>query len=378
MKKSLLLLSVAAAACLPATSAVSGVITAWDMGNVVVQSGPYIDDITYHSDIYDRNVTGGTAGAVSNGYVAFTPPDGVAPGLKVVNDEPYPGAGQAIPDCIQSAGTSECQGPFQSHKRFKMRATDPGAISLVFNVEESQDLNSYRVYEKIINETGGRLDGYTIELGFGLGDDFVLSTAGDGLGFDLNQGGKTNFAFGLFGDASVNQHHDLDGFFDNDARSGFNVSLTEDVYTTQGIFGSYESLFGPWVSTTMVPFGYFWDNDNDLTTDAILMAYLDENGDWIQRRTENGALAEPSVPAIVDEATLLASGYTMGLVDDLSNVNSDYYLAIGDISGWRTYDTGTANFTVRLTTNAVVPEPGALALLGFGLMGFAYTRRRKS
>ncbi|WP_321392982.1 choice-of-anchor F family protein [Emcibacter sp.] len=382
MKANLLVCAATALTTLSGATAFAGTITEWNTDNVTVPAGPYVDDVTYYSTIYNQDVTGGTAGANTNGRIAFTPPESTGPGITVINDEPFPGSGNAIPDCIIATG-GECQGPFQSGKRFKLQITDSGAIDLVFNVSEDDEVNSYRVYEKIINATGGRLDGFDIELGFGLGDGFVQSTAGDGLGFDLSEGSKANFPFGLFGDASTNQNHDLDGFFDTTARAGFLTNLSEDSLSSDGLFGIYEEMFGPWIALSMIPEGYFWDHDGDPETDAILMAWLNADGEWEMRREEDGSEPSPIAPTIVTEQDLIDAGYLLGEIEDLANLNVDYYVSIGDISSWLTYEQGqaspfgTASFTLRLIANEVA-EPAALGLLGLGLGGLLLARRRKS
>ncbi|MFC7049626.1 choice-of-anchor F family protein [Emcibacter nanhaiensis] len=382
MKAKFLVIAATALTTLSGASAFAGTITDWNTDNVDVPAGPYIDDVTYYSTIYDQDVTGGTAGATTNGRIAFTPPEASGPGITVINNEPYPGEGNAIPDCIIASGGAACQDPFQSGKRYKLQITDTGAIDLVFNVSEDAEVNSYRVFQKIINATGGRLEGFDIQLGFNIGDEFVQSTAGDGLGFDLAEGSQANFPFGLFGDADTNQHHDLDGFFDNDARAGFLTSLTEDELSSTGLFGVYEEMFGDWLALSMVPEGYFWDHDGDPETDAILMAWLNADGEWEMRRAEDGSEAVPTAPTIVTEQDLIDAGYELGVIEDLANVNTDFYISVGDISSWLTYDVsplaqiGEASFTLRLVAREV-PAPAALGLMGLGLGLFGW-RRRKS
>lgn len=93
MRKSLLLATAVAALSLPCAPATAGTINGWNLGNVLVESGPYLDDMTYFSTVYDRDDSGGMIGATTNGRVSFEPPTGAAPGIKVINDEPFPGMG---------------------------------------------------------------------------------------------------------------------------------------------------------------------------------------------------------------------------------------------------------------------------------------------
>lgn len=256
-----------------------------------------------------------------------------------------------------------------------MQATAPGSVDLVFDVEQNDELNSYRVFQKVINATDGDLAGFQVELGFGLGDNFLPSIGGDGLGFNLNERQNARFPFGLFGDASTNQNHSIDGFFDQDSRSGFLVNLEEDLFDAQDLFGSYPALFGSWMSRSQVPDAYFWDNDGDPTTDDILMAYLNEDGEWVQAREAVGDVAEPLPPTVVTEQSLIDAGFILGEIEDLSNVNVDYFVSIGDITDWLTFDNGVANFTLRLTTFEV-PAPATLLLFAVGLPLLA--RRRST
>ncbi len=115
-----------------ALSAQAGVISDWNTNNVVTEPGPYTDGEVYHSTIYDRDVSGGTSGAETNGRIAFEPPEGEAPGLKVVTDGPDLNDKRDFNDCIMAAGGATCEDGFQSGKRFKMQATDTGAIDMVF------------------------------------------------------------------------------------------------------------------------------------------------------------------------------------------------------------------------------------------------------
>lgn len=70
-----------AAAAHPAAAAT---IKDWNTANVVV--GPEVADFTSGASvIYDRDVTAGVVGAVTNGRVSYTAPEANTPGLKVVN-----------------------------------------------------------------------------------------------------------------------------------------------------------------------------------------------------------------------------------------------------------------------------------------------------
>lgn len=179
-------------------------IVNWNLANV--EQVPVLGEPTTGvSVVYDRDVTNGTAGAISRGSVLWLASP--QPGMTILNNDLDLNPGIDETDCIIVLGAN-CEGPFQSDKRVKMRATDHGAIDLVFNTRQDDETNSYRLFHRIINVTDAPIRSYTIELGSGVGDSFVLSSAGDGLGFGPdaelgpnNEPAFTQFSFGLFGDA---------------------------------------------------------------------------------------------------------------------------------------------------------------------------------
>ncbi len=344
-------------------------ITGWNTDNVVVPTGPFTPDVTYFSTVYDRDVTGGTAGAITNGRIAFTPPEATAPGLTVQTAPATTG------NCILASSGTTCDGPFQSGKRFKQQATNKGAIDLVFDMENDDNTAPYRVFHRLVNLTGQDIGSFSVELGFGVGDQFRRSTAGDGLAFGFGDGTFgandtlvpfTQFPFGLFGDASTNPNFDIDGFFAAE-RTGFDLAITEDIILSDDFYGPYEELFGDWLSQGDVPLGYFWDNDGDPATDAILMAWINGDGDIEQRREEDGSDPSTIAPIIVDPSAV--AGYELLPIEDLANLNLNYLIFFGE-------NVDFDNFTLRVTTTPV-SEPMTLAMFGIGLAGLGMARRRR-
>jgi hypothetical protein len=59
-----------------------------------------------------------------------------------------------------------------------------GAVDIVFDVVPTGGVTEYSIREGVSNSTGLDWSGYTIQLGFGTGADFVVSDPGDGLDFD--------------------------------------------------------------------------------------------------------------------------------------------------------------------------------------------------
>jgi hypothetical protein len=60
-----------------------------------------------------------------------------------------------------------------------------GYIDMEFFVQPSDGVTEYQVFESVDNNTGTPWTSYRMELGYGLGANFVPSGAGDGLDFDF-------------------------------------------------------------------------------------------------------------------------------------------------------------------------------------------------
>lgn len=393
-----------------ATTLVSGP-AGWNTDNVDVSAADDGEG-TFFSVVYDRDPS--LPGATTNGRIAYTPPEGDAPGIKVMNGSDQ-GSTPEFPDqplnssnCIMASSDAYCDGPMQTGKRFKQQLTAPGPMDLVFNVDASStDETEYRVFQRLVNLTGKPLAGFDLQLGFGIGSGFVASTDGDGLSLTpRDQQLPTQFPFGLFGEAD-NPDGRLGGFFDATARAGFNTEFTEDSISTEGLFGAYSSYFGPgWVTQQEAPKGLLWDDDGDDTTDAVVMAFLDkETGMWEQRRFINTTgpsdpfadtlIADPAVRGpmfaniedidLFDDDTgganwdLDGDTFFEDAIEDIANLNVNWFLQLGDATGWRTYNAGdgTATFTMRVTTT-VVPAPVALPMMVLTIAGLAGLRMRRA
>jgi len=366
-------------------------ITGWNTANVEI--GPA--GVSGASTVYDRDVTGGTAGAVTNGRIAYDFPEADSPGIKVVQG-PFSQGGNATVGCIMASSTATCDSGFQSGKRFKQQFTGTGPVDLVFDVDPTTDptgSEGYQVFQKLINQTGLAMTGFEISLGTGIGDGFVVSTVGDGLGFSpsfefgpTDANASSQFPFGLFGDAADNPNFSIDGFFAPE-RSGFNVGFGEDVLATSGFFGPYPGLFGAgMLSQEAVPMGAFWDDDNDPTTDDVLIAWLNGDGEWEQRReivggTDVDTLAVPETYATFDElVSAIGLALVQGEIEDLANVNVNFAVDVAAFTG--------NSFTLRVdgsfdplpAPDSVVPLPATLPLLlsAFGLIGVASMRRHRA
>ena len=364
----------------------AGIITQWNMDNVVTDAGPYMLNETYASHIYtDTFLTN------SNGAVIWVESDVLSPGLGVVNNDEINGS-----NCVMTAGfnpvdmsVKQCSDEFQFSKRFKLSSTQTGtALDLVFDVAESINSNeAYRMLEKLFNSTNFQVSNMSIELGFGTGENFIPAPDNIGLDFSDNAGqifvgevltGQTSslnldalLPFGLFGDASTDPNQDIDGYFDPVNRARFNLSATRGRISSTGLSGNYFDVFGYLLAKSQALNGYFWDHDNDDLTDPILIAHQTELG-WFSLRPDqwwtdfmlpipetnllDGTLTDETLASWANSP----NDYNMDPIEDLANINLNYHINVGDISLWPSYDgmAQTAQFTVRLSTYSVIFKNG--------------------
>jgi hypothetical protein len=406
--------------------------------------GDYDPNLGEFVTLYDRDVTGGTIGAISYGEIGWDLLKAEEPGFVVYNNTPAYEAGQIIADCVMAPRIKQCNDTSRTHARYRMSATAIGPIDMVFRVKlldanaaifdatgklvaADQDVtrNLYRMIGMLINDTGERLGGFTVQVGFGLGADFYKSRAGDGLKLGLHEEGATDadklkddemaqFPDELFyGPADVTQDW---GFFSS-SRAGFAVDTAalateEDFFGSIGISSSYSDLFGKWLPLTRVPQGWFYDPDGDPVTDAAVTAWYDgtrwiwyvvdeasgdrtavypdamQVADWAATPpsvyvddgvwTEGDSLTEPGtlyatwdaaagVYVLADGITIVSNdemseriaaapdqlerrpGYFTGPIEELANLNLNYFIEVADPSAWPTYANGEATFTLRIT-----------------------------
>lgn len=355
---------------------------------------PDVESFSYYADVTDGTV-------VVAKVLAKDWPVGEPPGIKVVHNDQ--GVKPPKPqNCIMATSYLEehfldtadpqqvtCSGPFQSHKRYKLAmlpstvADGSGSeqgVDLVFNVELEEGSRDYQVFQKINNWTNTRLEGFTIEVGTGVGEEFASASSNSNVGVanlslsvpaDVWPDGTklANFSTGLFGPEDK-RHERPSGYFDPDTRAGFKIkeypviSGVTDTLTSDGTLGSdYADLpkgglaqgqFGPWLPNSMLPQGIFFDDDGNPATDAQLMAWYGYNPAF----PESGlgwmtGVAEGFSPKSDETIEEWGSNltYTMGPIDDLVNVGLNYIVSIGDISGFPDFvpDSGTATFTIRIT-----------------------------
>lgn len=306
-------------------------------------------------------------------------------------------------DAISTGGTPEpviCSSDFQSHKRFKIAmqpatvdsvtSGDGHPIDLVFNASNNSAITPYQVFSKINNYTGKRLAGYKIEVGvggggtgipfqtatdlgisgqlylsLGVGEDATSTPAGDDL---FTSDGLATFSHGLFGAIEL-PHFPSEGFFSNTTAfypvgqacttggvdtacptnvvvaSGASIPASDTIFTTGVLSSNYTSLLGSWLPSDWAPEGIFHDDDNDPSTDPVLVAW------WNGKEWEKGQ-ADNFAPVTQAEFNTWASdsSYSEDVIEDVLNLGINYIVHVGDINGATGTGSfaGSPNFTIRI------------------------------
>ena len=386
---------------------------AWSMENVsmTVDGGSY-DAAT---GAYTLGAEGTYKGAVDDGQGKVTAhvggktwPVGEPPGIKVVHGDLDVKEGRPV-NCLMTTSYLEggtldlalptptiCSSDFQTHKRFKV-AMAPGSlegkgVDLVFKVSPSEGSVDYQVFQKINNYTDSRLEGFEVQLGVGLGADFQrASVAGLSEALALSIPAEmydpediATFSHGLFGPAD--KHFPEDGFFGAE-RAGFFTELAPftgqtgigDLLASTTTLGSnYAQVppetgpaeqFGPWLPSTWIPLGYFFDDDGNPETDASLMAFWGESSagsgefTWMQGNAQ-GFAPVPEADLALWEAD---PAYSTDFIEDLLNLSLNYVLTVGTVdASWPTWqaESETATFTLRFVPIADSSTLGAPTYMG--------------
>ena len=414
----------------PDPSTLSGVqdrFGGWNLDNVFVNINGSFDEATGAYDFIDDTDLGYSSDVDGGTVLAKDWPVGEPAGIKIVNDD---FDAKRAPNCIMSTSYLEdhlldsadpkqvlCSGPFQSHKRYKLAmlpstvAGGPGAeegIDLVFNVEQDGTSRDYQVFQKINNWTNERLQGFTIEVGTGIGAGFVPASALTGVGLaNLSLSIPTtvwertnqlaNFSQGLFGPVDT-KHFRPAGFFDPLKRAGFNIveygnlgeasgqtdiltsgdPLASDYADVPAGAGALANQFGAWLPNSMLPYGIFFDDDNNPDTDNELVAWYGYSPSvgglrWMRGAADNFALvADETITGVWGNDPL----YSMDVIDDLVNVGLNYLVTVGDISSFPDFATDKATFTIRITPKVetiATPDPMYVGVTPSPLLDGAYT-----
>ncbi len=356
----------------------------------------------------------GFTGPFGFGFVLADEDEGVVdPGIFAVtgdiNNDDFVGnefSPSGVLNCLRSSqpGAGCAEGPGTGN-RFKTFMTGNGALDLVFSTADSSGITEYFNYGKTSNTTGARIQSFQLQLGTGTGDDFVAmdpSNPASAVLFDnlvtLSEANAIDWPFlvgtegqaplqrswfpdGLFGDGG--QEGDI-GFFSPE-RAGFELTSNTDLTVLSGANltnADHLDLFGDsLLARTMLPDGMFWDEVvADTTDEDALIAWYDHRanggaGNWVWGSMNADAtdlaarladLADvlgvtvadlsyasgDEIPANI--AALMEAGDVFEVlpIEDLSNVNLNFNLDVGDIA--------LGEFTLRIVpTFAPIVEVSA-------------------
>jgi hypothetical protein len=478
MKKTRKVISAAVALGALATFSVAeaGMITEWDQSNVVPRTPTSIADPGFVFDQYnyiepgyltDPNTglvsaggfmpsgwakySGGSAAILNAagtvvGAMTWKERDTQGPGLSIVT-----GDDQSGDNCIMSAGWNpdstvvldangiditemsdwwgidkkQCSDPFQSSKRFKaVSYMLDTPVDLTFNVASTGQTELYRLLMKYGNQTGARVTGFTMQVGFlDASGNFTEAGPADGLSFASRNGTNYDFtvpttsdimkqgeldalqAHGLFG--APDQHHTGYGYFNPYVRATFLMSANQTHIVASDLSAVHTDLFGEWLPSSNLKGGLYFDADNIIYTDNILMAscpgnFSEEAGatgvanadcdeacaanlgcdaPWVTyRESVNITLNADgtwNIPAVVGtdirqpielttadlDAIKANPAWSAADIDDLANVNINAFLNVGDLPA--------GNFTLRLTptfdATTAATEPGTTGPADFDI-----------
>ncbi|SFN09346.1 choice-of-anchor F family protein [Marinobacter pelagius] len=257
-----------------------------------------------------------TAGTATFGWFDPVNDSGdIGLGMSVYN-EIFSAAGETFQGCIMAQTDLEsdpeapqaqqdspnCLAPGDSGKRFKLKTTETnGPIDLVFDVTADEASKLYRVIGKFSNLTDGTnsvdgiLKALRFETGFGVGNEFMPSSAEDGLSFGMEADGQSKisagnlgkFPGGLFGGSKVEGLPFFSTSVAEFIESTDTVSVQDKLETNGEIPTPYTDLVGAdsgWLALANVPTGWFIDHDGNPSNDSILLAYDDPETaeeDWM-------------------------------------------------------------------------------------------------
>jgi MYXO-CTERM domain-containing protein len=250
----------------------------------------------------------------------------VPPGVGAYT-ESFSSGGVSYQGCIMSSkgeppvaeGVTTCAGDPDSGKRFKLRAVRMNApMDIVFNAADG-GTRLYNVYGKLTNETGRSATGFRVEIGTGIGDDFVPSTGTDGLSLlplenQPDQLGK--YPGGLFGGSPAEGLP----FFDTQSAS-FAFSQSDDSLATSGMPTPYAQKFGNWLDGGAVQQAWFFDNDGRPWTDDKLLALRDGLGWYTYAKNWTDTTIE--IDGYVADLTTLPSDPTSTPFPDLDALRAE-------------------------------------------------------
>ncbi len=366
---------------------------------------------TFESEIFDTE----TNSIVMGRLHGKNWPVGEPAGIKVINDDTDTKHGKPK-NCIMTTSyldtldnpfevygyldgdtptPTTCSSGFQTHKRFKINlqpttvnkdlqgnyiAGYGNPVDLVFKLDpndpDAEQSVRYQVFSKINNYTGARLAGYKVEvLKYGLlgpttDPELTLSLGIDegdieSRDYDIFLADEfANFAHGLWGPIEPG-HFDEIGFFDSKrayypsalGEGNYSITSTDPLAGDTGSVpgGNYPQLFGDWIHSEWAPYGIFFDDDNDPSTDADLMAFwgvppgTNLPVDWYK------GMADDWVPVADAELQEWALNplYSVGKIEDVLNLGLNYIINVGAKSAIG--DTFILRITPYVDSNQTAP-----------------------
>ncbi|MFZ5760826.1 MAG: choice-of-anchor F family protein [Thermodesulfobacteriota bacterium] len=469
MKKTRKMIAAAIALGALAAGAVAdaAIITEWNQSNIVPRTPTNIttpdfvfDQWTYIEPGYLTDpITGAvsTGGFMPSGWAKYTTGsnaivnaagtvvgamtwkerDTQGPGLSIVTGDDVTGA-----NCIMSAGWNpdstvvldgsgnditemsdwwgidkkQCSDPFQSSKRFKaVSYMLDTPVDLTFNVDNNGQTELYRLLMKYGNQTGSRVTGFTMQLGFlDAAGNFVEAGPADGLSFASRSGANYDYtvpttsdimkqgeldaliAHGLFG--APDQHHTTPGYFNPYVRATFLMTANQTRIVASDMATVHTDLVGEWLPSSNLKGALYFDADGVIYTDNILMAnctgnFNEEAGQsgvanaecdqacadnlgcdasWVTYResvsitaNSDGTWNIPPVvgtdirqPIEVTAAELAAikanPAWAPADIDDFANVNINAFVNVGDLA----HDNFTLRITPTFDVTTATTEPG--------------------
>ena len=288
--------------------AMAGTIEGWNTGNVVTTPGLDADGNGF-SCIYDQPTADGIGN--TSAYIKFTPPETVSPGLKVENDS-APGdgstsySGSDVANCILSAGPSSCNSEFQSGKRFKLDRTAFDPVDLVFNVDPNGIFDNtygandglYKVFQKYGNNTDARSRASRWNSVSGSVTASSPRRLGMAWALWISVLTRRTTSSARCSPRACSARSILRNtrWRAISATSAPGSTWTWSARTCSPRLASSVSMTtcsATGCRTPQVPDGFFYDDDGDASTDAILMANQEADGTWSVNRgiDANGAFS---------------------------------------------------------------------------------------
>lgn len=263
-----------------------------------------------------------------------------------------------VSNCIMaSIPDVYCDSEGGSGKRVKTQLTGPTPFDMLFNVTSSAlyPTVDYFTFGKTSNFTGARITGFSLELLDSDGTPMSSLTPAQAVLFNQAAtaiGIGARLPDGLFGDGG---QEGTIGFFST-SRASLTSAVSSDVIDFTDLTNAeYVADFGTYfLDDSMVPDGLFWDDNNDPSDEAALIAWNNlAGGGWTYGNialpadlnarlselagalgvsvADLGYVAGGLVPqAIVDLAE--ANGlFEAAKIEDLRNANLNFTITVGNV-----------------------------------------------